>query len=246
MSGKFEVNPVRSAEDLPLASGDTAAARIRGRLQAAGKRFHANDNIHDYIEPGELDALQEEVAARMREVLEALVIDIESDHNTQETAKRVAKMYVREVFGGRYAPMPPVTEFPNVSLLNELMIVGPITVRSACSHHFCPIMGRVWVGVMPNEQSALIGLSKYARLIDWVMSRPQIQEEAIAQLADLLQEKMQPDGLAIVMEADHFCMQWRGVKDMNSRMTNSIMRGSFLKDANLRREFLSLMPGSAK
>ncbi|MCP5181677.1 MAG: GTP cyclohydrolase I [Pseudomonadales bacterium] len=218
--------------------------RVRGRLLAAGRQFHANDNIHEFLEPGELEALQEEVTARMQDVLQALVIDTEHDHNTQETARRVAKMYVREVFGGRFAPPPPVTEFPNVSLLNELMIVGPVTVRSACSHHFCPIMGRVWVGVMPNEQSALIGLSKYTRLIDWVMSRPQIQEEAIAQLADLLQEKMQPDGLAIVMEADHFCMQWRGVKDMNSKMTNSIMRGSFLKDAHLRREFLSLMPGT--
>jgi len=228
------------------ADENSVSDRIRARVRAAGRRFHANDNIHEFIEPGELDELQSDVQARMQEVLEALVIDTESDHNTQETAKRVAKMYVREVFGGRFTPMPPVTEFPNVALLNELMIIGPITVRSACSHHLCPIMGRVWVGVMPNEQSALIGLSKYVRLIDWVLSRPQIQEEAIAQLADLLQDKMQPDGLAIVMEADHFCMQWRGVKDMNSRMTNSIMRGSFLKDPNLRREFLSLMPGNTK
>jgi GTP cyclohydrolase I len=96
---------------------------------------------------------------------------------------------------------------------------------------------------MPNESSALIGLSKYARLVEWVMTRPQIQEEAVAHLADLLQEKMQPDGLAIVMEADHYCMQWRGVKDMNSKMTNSIMRGAFLKNPNLRREFLALLPG---
>jgi len=95
--------------------------------------------------------------------------------------------------------------------------------------------------VMPNEHSALIGLSKYARLVEWLMTRPQIQEEAIAQLAELLQAKMQPDGLAIVMEADHYCMQWRGVKDMNSKMTNSIMRGSFLKDPNLRLEFLNLL-----
>ncbi len=226
------------------ADKNSVSNRIRSRIRAAGRRFHANDNIHEFIEPGELEELQSDLQARLQEVLETLVIDTESDHNTQETAKRVAKMYVREVFGGRFTPMPPVTEFPNVALLNELMIIGPITVRSACSHHLCPIMGRVWVGVMPNEQSALIGLSKYVRLIDWVLSRPQIQEEAIAQLADLLQEKMQPDGLAIVMEADHFCMQWRGVKDMNSRMTNSIMRGSFLKDPNLRREFLSLMPGN--
>ena len=73
------------------------------------------------------------------------------------------------------------------------------------------------------------------------MSRPQIQEEAIAQLADLLQEKMQPDGLAIVMEADHSCMQWRGVRDMDSKMTNSVMRGSFRRSPDLRREFLSLL-----
>jgi GTP cyclohydrolase I len=150
-------------------------------------------------------------------------------------------MYVTEVFRGRFIPEPPVTEFPNVERLNELMIVGPITVRSACSHHLCPIIGRVWIGVMPNEHSNLIGLSKYARLCDWVMSRPQIQEEAVTRLADLLQDKMQPDGLAVVMEADHFCMQWRGVKDTDSKMVNSVMRGSFLKDANLRREFLALL-----
>jgi GTP cyclohydrolase I len=218
------------------------AERIRARLERAGRRYHANDNIQAFIEAGELDALQAEVEAAMKGVLRALVIDTESDHNTQDTAQRVAKMFVREVFAGRYAPMPPVTEFPNASRLNELMIVGPTTVRSACSHHFCPIIGRVWVGVMPNESSALIGLSKYARLIEWVMARPQIQEEAIIQLADLLQDKMQPDGLAIVMEADHFCMQWRGVRDLNSKMTNSVMRGSFLKNPALRREFLSLLP----
>jgi GTP cyclohydrolase I len=227
---------------IEAADADTPVAeRIRQRILKSGDRFHANDNICAYIEDGELDLLQREVEAKMTEVLRTLVIDTESDHNTQDTARRVAKMYLREVFGGRYVPQPPVTEFPNVSRLNELMIVGPVTVRSACSHHFCPILGRIWIGVMPNEHSALIGLSKYARLVEWVMTRPQIQEEALAQLAQLLQEKMQPDGLAIVMEADHYCMQWRGVKDMDSKMTNSIMRGSFLKDPNLRREFLALL-----
>jgi GTP cyclohydrolase I len=94
---------------------------------------------------------------------------------------------------------------------------------------------------MPNEHSNLIGLSKYTRLAEWVMSRPQIQEEAITQMADLLMNKVSPDGLAVVMEADHLCMQWRGVKDNETKMVNSVMRGSFLKDANLRREFLSLI-----
>jgi len=215
--------------------------RIRERLRAARERFHANDNISKYIEPGELPELLDEVEARMQRVLESLVIDTEGDHNTQDTARRVAKMYLTEVFSGRYVPVPQVTEFPNVERLNELMIVGPITVRSACSHHLCPIIGKVWIGVMPNEHSNLIGLSKYTRLCDWVMSRPQIQEEAVTRLADLLQDRMKPDGLAVVMEADHFCMQWRGVKDTDSKMINSVMRGSFLKDANLRREFLALL-----
>ena len=224
-------------------SGTPVADRIRERIRKARGRFRANDNISSYIEEGELEPLRLEVAGKMEEVLRTLVIDTESDHNTQDTARRVAKMYLQEVFGGRYVAAPPVTEFPNVRRLNELMIVGPVTVRSACSHHLCPIIGKVWVGVMPNEHSALIGLSKYARLVEWVMTRPQIQEEAITQLADLLQDKMQPDGLAIVMSADHYCMQWRGVKDMDSKMTNSIMRGCFLKDSDLRREFLSLLTG---
>lgn len=214
---------------------------IRQRLTRSAHRFHANDNISAFLEPGELDQLQAEVEQKLQGVLESLVIDTQSDHNTQETARRVAKMFVREVFHGRYVAQPSTTEFPNVSHLNELMIVGPILVRSACSHHLCPIIGKVWVGVMPNEHSNLIGLSKYTRLIDWVMSRPQIQEEAVSQVAALLQEKLQPDGLAIVMEADHFCMHWRGVKDTEAKMINSVMRGVFLKDPNLRREFLSLL-----
>lgn len=218
-----------------------ASERIRYRLVADDCRYHANDNISAYIREGELDELKAEVEAKMREVLQALVIDTDSDHNTQETARRVAKMYLNEVFRGRYVPMPPVTEFPNVERLNELMIVGPVTVRSACSHHLCPIVGRVWIGILPNEHSNLIGLSKYARICDWIMSRPQIQEEAVTMLANELQERVQPDGLAIVMEADHFCMHWRGVKDNDAMMTNSVMRGAFLKDANLRREFLSLL-----
>jgi len=228
-------------EDKDLNTDRPVSDRIRNRLQQAGKRFNANDNIAGFVEPGELELLLEEVATKMRGVLESLVIDIENDHNTQDTARRVAKMYLNEVFQGRYRPAPPVTEFPNVTSLNELMIVGPMTVRSACSHHFCPIMGRVGVGLMPNRNSNLIGLSKYARLAEWILSRPQIQEEAITQIAELLMDKVKPDGLAVVMEADHFCMHWRGVKDTGSKMTNSVMRGSFLKDPALRREFLSLI-----
>ena len=106
-----------------------------------------------------------------------------------------------------------------------------------------PIRGKLWIGILPNENSNVIGLSKYARLAEWIMNRPQIQEEAVMQLADMIESKTRPDGVALVMEANHFCMAWRGVKDMDSRMLNSIMRGAFLHDPNLRREFLSLIPG---
>jgi len=218
------------------------SVKIRERVVAARKRYNANDNIADFIQPGELDLLLDEVTEKMKGVLDSMVIDTAHDHNTHNTARRVAKMYLKEVFKGRYVTAPEITEFPNAEHLNELMIVGPITVRSACSHHLCPVIGKIWIGVLPNEHTNVIGLSKYARLAEWIMGRPQIQEEAVVQLADLIQRKTQPDGLAIVMEASHFCMGWRGVKDMDSKMINSVMRGVFLKDANLRREFLALIP----
>jgi GTP cyclohydrolase I len=194
--------------------GVPLSQRIRQRLRRAGVRFHANDNIADYLREGEVDGLQAEVAEQLEHMLRSLVIDVDADHNTRDTAKRLARMFMREVFSGRYEPAPAVTEFPNVEHLDELMIVGPLRVRSACSHHLCPIMGR-----------------------------PQIQEEAIKQVADLLENRIVPDGLAVVLEADHFCMHWRGTRDDGAKMVNSVMRGSFLKDAALRREFLSLLPG---
>ncbi len=221
--------------------GVPVSVKIRERLQAARKRFNANDNIAEFIEPGELALLLDEVEVKMQGVLDSLVINTESDHNTQNTARRVAKMYINEVFNGRYVPPPAITEFPNAEHLNELMIVGPITVRSACSHHLCPVIGKIWIGVLPNKNTNVIGLSKYARLVDWIMGRPQIQEEAIIQLADLILDKTRPDGLAVVMEASHFCMSWRGVREMDSKMLNSVMRGAFLTNPELRREFLSLV-----
>ena len=233
-------------EPLPETAGtpvDTAVSdRIRERIRRAGRRFHANDNIAEFIDGAEeLAALEEEVSVRIEALLRSLVIDTDGDHNTQGTAQRVARMYLDEVFKGRYGPMPRITEFPNAERLNELMIIGPMTVRSACSHHLVPILGKLWIGVLPSPGSRLIGLSKYARVADWVMSRPQIQEEAVMQLADLLEARLKPVGLAIVLEADHFCMQWRGVKDAEPHMTNSVMRGAFLENAELRREFLQLM-----
>jgi GTP cyclohydrolase IA len=236
----MKAEPSMDASDAE--AGTPVSVKIRERIRAARKRFHANDNIAAFIEPGELEKLLDEVEVKMRGVLDSLVIDTEHDHNTTDTARRVAKMYVNEVFRGRFVNPPTITEFPNAEHLNELMIVGPLAVRSACSHHFCPVIGKLWIGIMPNEHTNVIGLSKYSRLAEWVMGRPQIQEEAVVQLADLIMEKTAPDGLAIVMEASHYCMAWRGVKDMDAKMLTSVMRGVFLKDPALRREFLALVP----
>lgn len=220
--------------------GMKTSDRIRRRLAEAGKSFLASENVSEFIEDGELDELRLEVESRMKELLNAMVIDTDNDHNMMDTARRVAKMFIDEVFAGRYRAAPPITSFPNGSQFGELMVIGPITVRSACSHHLCPIMGKVWIGVLPNTGAELIGLSKYARLCDWIMSRPQIQEEAVIMLADELERRLMPEGLAVAMEADHFCMHWRGVKDSQSVMANSVMRGAFLNNEALRGEFLSL------
>ena len=189
--------------------------------------------LPSFIEPGELEQLLDEVEVKMQGVLDSLVIDTDGDHNTGNTARRVAKMYLNEVFKGRYVAG---AHHHRVSQCRAPQRADDRRARSPCaapvSHHFCPVIGKIWIGVMPNEHTNVIGLSKYARLAEWVMGRPQIQEEAVVQLADLIMEKTQPDGLAIVMEASHYCMAWRGVKDMDSKMINSVMRGVFLKDSD--------------
>ena len=215
------------------------SARIRERLLASGHSFLANDNIADFIEPGELPELQNEVADKFRELLRSLVIDIDNDHNTHETAERVAKMYLQEVFKGRYHQQPKVASFPNVKKLDEIYTVGPITVRSACSHHFVPIMGNCWIGIKPG--SRVIGLSKFTRVADWVFSRPHIQEEAVMILADEIEKLCEPQGLGIIVKAQHYCMKWRGVQEAQTSMINSVVRGDFRHDPSLKQEFFELI-----
>ena len=215
------------------------SARIRERLIASGHSFLANDNIADFIEPGELPELQDEVADKFRALLRSLVIDIDNDHNTSETAERVARMYLHEVFKGRYHPQPKVASFPNVKQLDEIYTVGPITVRSACSHHLVPIMGNCWIGIKPGAR--VIGLSKFTRVADWVFSRPHIQEEAVMILADEIEKLCEPQGLGIIIKAQHYCMKWRGVKEPQTSMVNSVVRGDFRHDSSLKQEFFELV-----
>jgi GTP cyclohydrolase I len=217
------------------------AERIIARIRNAGGSYLANDNVAEYIQPGELEVLQTEVEQRVQDLLTALLIDTRNDHNTKDTARRVAKMYLREVFAGRYQPRCPVTDFPNVRQLDEIYTVGPITVRSACAHHLVPIVGQAWIGVIPSER--IIGLSKFNRLADGVLCRPQIQEEAAIQLADEIEALIRPKGLAVVIRASHLCLTWRGVREGHSAMVTSVMRGSFRNNDAARAEFMSIIRG---
>jgi GTP cyclohydrolase IA len=210
---------------------------VRARIAAENAPFGANANLSEFATPADLEAIQQEVQQAVDALLDALVID--GDHNTKDTARRVAKMYVCEVFSGRYQPPPCLTDFPNASDLDELYTVGPITVRSCCAHHLCPIEGEAWCGVIPSER--IIGLSKFARICEWILARPQIQEEAIVQVADLIEGAIKPRGLAVVIKAHHACLSWRGVKDGQTTMASSVTRGLLREDGRARAEFFSLI-----
>ena len=170
--------------------------KIKERIIKAGIRFQANDNIADFIEEGELAELQQEVQNKLQGVFESLIIDTDNDHNTQETAKRVAKMYVRETVGGRYKPAPRVTSFPNMGY-KSMYTSGPISIRSTCAHHFQNIVGKAWIGIIPNGE--VIGLSKFNRIVHHIVERPQIQEEMTTQIAEELKKYAKTEKLADVV-----------------------------------------------
>lgn len=212
---------------------------IAERLQKHGKTFRCNENISGFISDHEYELLIREVQEKVQGVLSSLVIDTENDHNTRETAKRVAKMFCREIFAGRFQPKPDITAFPNHLDYDQLYISGPITVRSMCAHHWMPIVGKAYVGVFPGGK--VIGLSKFNRLVDWVASRPQIQEEMTVQIADEIERETEAAGVAVVIRAEHMCMTHRGVREHESDMSTSVMRGKFREDPNLKNEFLQLI-----
>jgi GTP cyclohydrolase I len=211
--------------------------KIKERIIKAGKRFHANDNIADFIEEGELAELQQEVQNKLQGVFESLIIDTDNDHNTQETAKRVAKMWLRETFGGRYHAFPRVTSFPNMGY-KSMYTSGPISIRSTCAHHFQNIVGNAWIGIIPNGK--VIGLSKFNRIVHHIAERPQIQEEMTTQIAEALQEYAHTKNIAVVVKAEHHCMTHRGVKEHESDMTTAIMLGAFKEDPATRDEFYKI------
>lgn len=214
---------------------------IVDRFREQGVPYAANDALGVHLTREELAWLEDDVCKAFGNVLDCLLIDRANDHNTADTARRVAKMFMRELFVGRYTTEPVVTMFPNVRKLDEIYTLGPMTVRSTCSHHFAPIVGRVWIGVIPGAR--LIGISKLSRLAQWVMARPQIQEEAVVQLADKLEELLEPRALGVLVKAEHMCMTWRGVREHATEMVTSVMRGLFIDRAEAKAELLAIIRG---
>ena len=210
---------------------------IKQRLVDAGERFHSNDNISKFVHDGEIEALQQEVEVAFRDVLDALVIDTEHDHNTHDTAKGVAKMYIREIFAGRFNSRPTITSFPNMGY-KSLYTSGPISIRSTCAHHFQNIVGNAWIGIIPEEE--VIGLSKFNRLVHHIAERPQIQEEMTTDIANELVRFAKTPNVAVVVKAEHHCMTHRGVKEHESDMTTAIMLGAFNEDPALKKEFYDI------
>jgi GTP cyclohydrolase I len=212
---------------------------IRARIKQAGARYHSNDNIADYIKNNdELEILVNEVADQFQGVLTSLVIDTDNDHNTRETARRVAKMFIFETFSGRYRTVPNITTFPNMGY-KSLYTTGPISVRSTCAHHFQNIVGKCWVGIVPEDE--VIGLSKFNRLVHHICERPQIQEEMTTQIAEALQQYAKTKNIAVVVKAEHHCMTHRGVREHENDMVTAIMMGAFETDPALKKEFYDIL-----
>lgn len=193
----------------------------------------ANENA--YLTEKQLDDIQEKVTKGLQKVLSDLQIDTEHDHNTKETAHRIAKMWVREKFRGRYTRAPRITIFPNIQNIDQLMTIGPINIKSVCSHHFVDFTGKCWIGILPGEK--LIGLSKYARITDWFARRPQIQEELTAQITHWIEQNLKPRGVAVVIKAKHACCSSRGIEDSDMEFLTTEIRGAFREDNSLKQEF---------
>jgi len=168
-------------------------------------KLFANDTIYASLNEGDLQMIEDEVAEAFQGVLKALIINTTDDHNTKDTARRVAKMFVHELFRGRYYPPPEITAFPNAKQYDQIYVTGPITINSTCAHHFQPITGGCYVGVFPGEK--VIGLSKFNRLVDWIVSRPQIQEEMTEQIADVKNKQKQKEWLLLLKQNIFVCRQ---------------------------------------
>jgi GTP cyclohydrolase I len=222
-------NQIIEAEPLPVSEV------IRSRIENAGARYFASDNIADFIQEGEREQLIEEVAGAFSGVLNSLVIDTKNDHNSTDTPHRLAKMYVNELMGGRYYPAPNCTAFPNVGPESfHGMLVARAEIRSMCSHHHQPVKGICYIGILPTDK--VIGLSKYTRIAQWCARRGTLQEELTDQILKEIQEQTGTKDVAVHIHATHGCMENRGVESHSSLTQTTSLSGQFFNDA-VKKEF---------
>ena len=207
------------------------------RLQDSGDRFWAGDNISQHLQPGDKDALIEELTPKFEEVLDSLVIDRFNDPNSMDTGKRLAKMYINELMQGRYNPMPNATAFPNhVDDGYKGMLVVRSEIKSMCSHHHQPVNGVAYIGIIAAE--TLIGLSKYTRIAQWCARRGTLQEELNNVIANEIGKATKSPNVGVYIQATHGCCENRGIGAHSSLTQTTVLRGAFTDDPSTKKEFM--------
>ena len=215
----------------------STSKKIKDKLKEAGKRFWAGDNISDYMDEGDKQALVDELAPKFEAVLDGLVIDIENDPNSHDTGRRLAKMYINELMAGRYEPMPNATAFPNDSMDRyEGMLVVRSELTSMCSHHHQIVRGVAYIGIIASEK--LIGLSKYTRIAQWCAERGTLQEELANDIAREIQMATGAEHLGVYIQATHGCVENRGVKAHSSLTQTTVLKGAFKNEGKVQKEFM--------
>jgi GTP cyclohydrolase I len=211
--------------------------KIKERVLSAGARAWANDNISDYMEEGEKQLLIEEAMPAFENVLQSLVIDTETDPNSMDTARRMAKMYINEIMSGRYDPMPNPSAFPNyIEGGYEGMLVVRSELTSLCSHHHQTVKGVAYIGIIAGPK--LLGLSKYTRIAQWCARRGTLQEELNVMIANKIQEITGTDHVGVYVQATHGCCENRGIQAHSSLTQTTVLRGAFKDEPDVKKEFI--------
>ena len=209
---------------------------LRRRMHEDGKRFWAGDNISDYVRDTDIPFLIDEATEAFELVLDRLLIDRETDPNSQGTARRLAKMYFTEIMAGRYDARPDCTAFPNhTEDRYEGMLVVRSEIRSMCSHHHQPVVGVAYIGVLAAEK--LIGLSKYTRIAQWCARRGTLQEELCNDIAREIMKATDSKDVGVHIGAEHGCCTNRGIMATSS-LTQTTLHGVFRTDSAVKKEFM--------
>ena len=208
---------------------------IKQRIEEAGIRYWAGDNISDVLQDGDKELIIEEATKAFENVLDSLLIDRYNDPNSMDTGRRLAKMYVNEVMSGRYNIMPKVSAFPNEGEDRYTgMLVIRSEVKSMCSHHHQPVTGVAYIGVIPGQK--VIGLSKYTRIAQWCARRGTLQEELCNDIAREIRKATDSEDVAVYVQATHGCCENRGIMAHSSLTQTTVLHGEF-NNGDVKKEF---------